>query len=251
MTNKYQWLVTVLVLASVVFSFSIAAALMTPVTTKPKVDEAEPELELKVSIIYEENYIKPPKPPKPDRDLQCYDFIGRGVKWKDLPQNYVIDPDFSGMTTDDVVAEINKGINEWDTHTSTELFGDYTIVHDATLDTQQTDGRNELLFGDFPTEGVIAVCYTWGYFSGPPKSREIIEFDIMFDTDFEWGIGDPNKMDLWNIAVHEIGHGLGLADVYEDGCTAATMYGYSDYGDTSKRDLDTADETGLQELYGA
>ena len=57
-------------------------------------------------------------------------------------------------------------------------------------------------------------------------------------------------MDLQNIATHEIGHGVGLTDVYQTACSQATMYGYSDYGDIIKRDLAQPDITGLQKLYG-
>ena len=97
---------------------------------------------------------------------------------------------------------------------------------------------------------VIAVAVVWGYFSGPPKVREILEFDILFNTDFDWGNGEQGWMDLQAIATHEIGHGLGLADLYEDVCAEETMYGLSDYGEIKKRDLNTGDINGIQELYG-
>ncbi|MFH1462165.1 MAG: matrixin family metalloprotease [bacterium] len=67
-----------------------------------------------------------------------------------------------------------------------------------------------------------------------------------------WGDAAINStvMDLQNIAVHKIGHGAGLADLYDTVCTEETMYGYSNYGETKKRDLNAGDITGIQELYG-
>jgi len=48
----------------------------------------------------------------------------------------------------------------------------------------------------------------------PPKTREIVEFDILLDTDFDWGTsGAAGVMDLQNILTHELGHG---ARAHED-----------------------------------
>ncbi len=78
----------------------------------------------------------------------------------------------------------------------------------------------------------------------------IVEFDIMLDTDFTWGDGaiDDTLMDVQNIVTHELGHGIGLADIYY--CELETMYGYSYEGDTEKRTLFEGDIAGLQKLYG-
>jgi len=103
------------------------------------------------------------------------------------------------------------------------------------------------------------VTIIWGYFTGPPQLREIIEFDIMFDTDFTWGyagetsetqLGNTDIMDLQNIATHEFGHGAGLADLYDSRASEETMYGYSTYGETKKRTLYIGDIKGIQKLYG-
>lgn len=183
----------------------------------------------------------------------CYAFLG--AKWKELPVNYVIDPDNpDGLTEEFVTSAISTSAETWDAVTSSELFNDvYTIDYNSSWDSDAPDGRNELLFGDYPQEGVIAVTIIWGYFRGKPSNRRIVEFDILFDTDYTWGDAtlDPAVMDLQNIATHEIGHGAGLADLYDTACSEETMYGYSDYGETKKRTLEIGDITGIQKLYGA
>lgn len=206
-----------------------------------------------VFIHYKKGYAKPPWANGGKKDTQCYDFLGKWVKWKELPVNYVIDPDNPyGLSEEFVSDAIYKAAEEWDAHTSAELFGSYTIDYESSWDSDAPDGRNELLFGDYPEEGVIAVTVVWGYFYGKPSERKIIEFDILFDTDFVWGDAsvDPNVMDLQNIATHELGHGIGLDDLYDTVCSEETMYGYSDYGETKKRTLEAGDITGLQILYG-
>lgn len=206
-------------------------------------------------IHYRKGHVKPPKPPKPDkRAPSCYGFLGRGVEWKDLPQAVVINPENpDGLSKNFVTDTFDKSAKTWDSETSSRLYSGYSVDPLANWDDDAPDGRNELSFGDYPQDGVIAVAIVWGYFGGPPPMREIIEFDILFDTDFTWGDVDTDQsvMDLQNIATHELGHGWGLDDIYESACSEVTMYGYSNYGEIKKRTLELPDITGIQKLYGA
>ncbi len=79
-----------------------------------------------------------------------------------------------------------------------------------------------------------------------------MDYDISFETNYEWGNAtiDPKMMDLQNIATHEIGHGIGLSDLYNS-CTEETMYGFSSFGEIEKRTLNLGDITGLQKMYGS
>ena len=56
-------------------------------------------------------------------------------------------------------------------------------------------------------------------------------------------------MDLQNIATHELGHAVGMDDIYTDSCSHVTMYGYSYEGDTEKRTLELPDIEGLLRMY--
>lgn len=174
----------------------------------------------------------------------CYGFLSKGAKLKSV-EDLTIHPDLN-------ISTILTSANEWDSYTSATLFGTSTTDSTANWDSDAPDGKNEFSFGNYPQSGVIAVTIVWGYFSGPPSTREIVEFDVIFDTDFIWGdaTSNPAVMDLQNIATHEIGHGVGLDDVYNSACSEVTMYGYSNYGETNKRTLETPDITGLQKLYG-
>jgi len=193
------------------------------------------------------HYVKPDKPGKPDKadKTACYDFLGRGVMWKELPIDLVVNDELPASS-------IFMSGEEWEAATSMHLIDMYLLDGLADFDTDAPDGRNEFSYGDYQQDGVIAVCIVWGYYLGNPANRKIIEFDIMFDTDYEWGdsVLDNSVMDMQNIATHEIGHGFGLADMYSDSCSEVTMYGYSNYGETKKRTLESPDIAGLQKLYG-
>jgi hypothetical protein len=99
----------------------------------------------------------------------------------------------------------------------------------------------------------IAIAYYWY----SRKTKEVVEFDIIFNTIWTWGIdpdGEGGKtisdMDIQNLATHEFGHPIGLSDLYTDSANSLTMYGYSDYGETQKRSLEAGDIAGAQALYG-
>lgn len=191
------------------------------------------------------NEAKPARPPKTD---SCYKLLG--VKWTNLPVNYVIytaNPD--GLSENFITNTISSAAETWDNATSRELFNDfYTINYGSS--TIQRDFKNALVFNDYPDPRVIAVTSIWYTRVG----KQIVEFDILFNTYYEWGDATASTtqvvMDLQNIATHELGHGVGLNDVYQTTCGQVTMYGYSDYGEIIKRDLETADKQGLWKMYG-
>jgi len=156
-----------------------------------------------------------------------------------------------GLDSSFIRSALIAASNEWDDHTSYDLVGLVEEDLDAGFH-DSMNGENEVSFGDYPTSGVIAVCRMW-VTRGKPSDRRILEFDILFDTDYSWGDAteDSSVMDLQNIATHELGHGIaGLDDIYDEVYSDITMYGYSDYGETKKRTLEQPDIDGLQANYG-
>jgi len=177
---------------------------------------------------------------------RCYKLMG--IKWATLPVNYVINPtNPQGLDETYIVNTLTASSNTWDLATSRALFNAPAI--DATAQYGVLDGKNSLVFGEnYATPGVIAVTSTWYW----TTSRRIAEYDISFETNFIWGNVDTSGasvMDIQNIATHEIGHGIGLSDLYNS-CTQVTMYGYSGYGETKKRSLEPGDINGLWKMYG-
>jgi len=195
------------------------------------------------------HYAKPDSPPglsKEPKAPSCYKLLG--VKWKTLPVDYVINPtNPDDLPEEFVTSAISTSAETWDDVTSNELFKDiYKVNYSLQYGTQ--DFKNVLSFGNYPQEGVIAVTSIWY----TRRDKQIVEFDILFDTDFTWGDAEQNPalMDLQNIATHELGHAVGMDDIYSDSCFEVTMYGYSTEGEISKRTLEQPDITGLQKLYG-
>jgi hypothetical protein len=227
-------------------SQSLVPAYVTPANAVISVPEKaignSPALEKYVFIHYKKGFAKPNGAGA--KQPACYAYLSKGAKLKGT-KNFVVSPALDAATI------WNSG-QEWESHTSANLFGTYSEDSTANWDGDTPDGRNEFSLGNYPKPGVIAVTVIWGYFSGPPQTREITEFDVMFDTDYTWGdvdVSGAGVMDWQNIATHEIGHGTGLADLYNT-CAEETMYGYSEEGETKKRTLNAGDIAGLQKLYG-
>jgi hypothetical protein len=183
------------------------------------------------------HYAKSEAKGKPPQTDTCYKLAG--WKWSG-PVTYTVAPDNSLITA------IQKADLEWDSHTNGALFN--TPVTGTGI-WGVRDYKNSVSYGNYQTSNVIAVTVTWYN----QRTKTAVESDILFDTDFAWGdaILDPSLMDLQNIATHEIGHTLGLSDLYTSSCNSVTMYGYSSEGDVAKRTLAIPDITGLTKLYGA
>ena len=238
----------ILIGVAVLVLFGVAAASPNQAANTAKEKAQAPDLEKIEFIHWKKNFAKP-ETAKAPKAPACYKFLTpTKIKWTALPVSYEINPaNLQDLGESFITSAVSTSAETWDAVTSKELMNDsYTIDYSVVYGTQ--DYKNALSFGNYPTAGVIAVTTVWYN----PATKAIVEFDVMFDTDWAWGdaTADATKMDLQNIATHELGHGIGLADVYELACSEVTMYGYSWYGDIGKRDLAQPDITGLQKLYG-
>ncbi len=254
MRARFNLMFGVLAAVFLLLSITAAASMMIPANDKAKENAKAPENSPVIGVNWDLervdfiHYVKPPNSGGGGAKVEtCYKLMG--VKWKSLPVNYVINPSNpQNLSEEFVTSAISTSAETWDAATPTELFNNaYTINYGAQYGVQNY--RNEIDFGNYPDNRVIAVTSVWYTRVG----KSLVEFDMRFNTRFSWGDATVNnsKMDLKNIAVHELGHSVGLADIYRVTCSPVTMYGYSSNGETSKRTLEQPDITGLQQMYGA
>jgi hypothetical protein len=55
--------------------------------------------------------------------------------------------------------------------------------------------------------------------------------------------------DVQNVITHEVGHVVGLCDIYDSWATEITMYGSASTGEIKKRTLETHDTVSANHLY--
>jgi len=192
------------------------------------------------------------EPEEPDTS-SCYGFLSKGAKWK-IVEDYVVNPynNDNGLNEGFIVDNLAMDIDKWEFAVGVNILGEGSSTSDSLeADFNAPDNQNEVYFSNLGETNTIAFAVVWGIFGGPPPFRELVEWDMIFDdVDFDWSAeGEANKMDFENIATHELGHAVGLGDLYNTECSEQTMYGYSTEGETKKQTLESGDITGIQKLY--
>lgn len=254
--KKIIFAILIGVFALTISGYGASGAMLIPATDQAKDKAQAPEHS---SVITETSageweldrvdfihYAKPTNPANSPKAEGCYKLMG--VKWATTPVNFIINPtNPQELSEAFIVSAISTSTETWDAATSRELFNNSIAVDNAVQFGIQ-DFKNVVAFGNYPDANVIAVTSVWYTRVG----RRIVEFDMLFDTDFAWGDAtiNPSLMDLANIATHELGHAVGLSDIYSTSCAYVTMYGYSTEGEVDKRTLEQPDITGLQKMYG-
>jgi hypothetical protein len=216
----------------------------------PKKPITPPQLK-EITIIH---YAKPDRPGKPQPspvDNTAYELLG--VFLPDTA-TYYVNP--SGAPVG-ALAEIQSAFETWDTVTGTELFN---LALQTTVSGFSYDGQNTVSWAGIVPTSIIAMTSIWYWDDGNPATLDAIaEFDIVFNALLKWGI-DPDDegplklkkaYDVHNIATHEVGHVVGLADLYEDQYRELTMYGYGSKSETIKISLEQGDIVGTRYLYGS
>ncbi|MGI0024477.1 MAG: matrixin family metalloprotease, partial [Nitrososphaera sp.] len=165
-----------------------------------------------------------------------YTLLSGGLKWMSFPITY-----HTSAPSSAAAAAVRAAFDEWDAeeHPSGNLFMEVQTGADINVYWASIDGP-----------GNILAQTTFWY---NPFTKEISYSEIAFDSGDSWFVASNlscsatgNAFDIMNVAVHEIGHSLGLGHVND---RLLTMYGYASPGETLKRSLGFGDQRGLDRLY--
>jgi hypothetical protein len=174
-------------------------------------------------------------------ELTGYFYTGYALQDVTTAPYYINTKNKYGFSASAIVEKITLSATAWDDQTSKAVFSYLGTTDRSAL---KRDQYNVIDWGIY-RRGVIAVTMYW--ISG----SKMMEIDMRMNTLYKWSLsGEARKMDVQNIATHEFGHWVGLADLYDDPDYWLTMYGYSGYGITYQQTIGLGDKLGLQAVYG-
>lgn len=111
------------------------------------------------------------------------------------------------------------------------------------------DGTNVVTWDKFDSDiiGMAGICMD--------KTGTIVrDADLALNVTYHWENinGTPStrhSIDIQSIVTHELGHWLGLLDLYSPSDVHQTMSGYAGYGETNKRTPALGDIIGIQKAF--
>jgi hypothetical protein len=172
----------------------------------------------------------------------------------------------SGLTAESSQNAISAAADTWDDAVSQNIFADgSTVKIDYTKQvanpfsgSMNADSFSANGWKNFGNSYLGVSCY-WSNGQKVDGYYSLTEADTIYNLDYQW-TNDWNtavntgKMDLQSVAVHELGHGIGMGDLYtlpssdprsQDFQQVMNLY------DGPQRTLGNGDKTGVQKLYGA
>lgn len=147
------------------------------------------------------------------------------------------------------IQAINKAANTWNSAPSKNFQFHYSGTTSSAG--SQKNAKNEIYWGETQSIAVTKTL-TNGYLG---VYGDVLEKDIIFNNKLNWNFNLPNsnEFDVETITLHEMGHCVGLRDLYGNlpGYSSdqnKIMFGLFDYGEI-RRTLSSADITGIQYIY--
>jgi len=170
----------------------------------------------------------------------------------------------SGLTAATTQAAIAAAANTWDNAVTQNLFADGTTVKidsakkvDKPFSTSPVSDKYSVSGWASLGSSYLGMCRWWSNGKVTNGYYSIIEADIWFNKDKKWtttlSSAKGTTYDLQSVALHELGHTIGLGDLYTLKSSDARKSDFAQVMnayDGPQRTLGNGDTAGAKKLYG-
>ena len=183
------------------------------------------------------------------------------LRWRQFPVRYfVTDRGVDGVSAQQFQTAISRAFGKWDDVATAELSSQFAGFTQQSP--EDSDDQSVLGFLNRPDQNRTLAATS--FFIDTTDGR-ILESDIFFNSTFAWSVsesGTAGRFDIESIAVHEIGHLLGLShsalgetELISGGrrviAAETVMFPIAfSAGNVSDRELKADDIAGLSDIYG-
>jgi hypothetical protein len=159
----------------------------------------------------------------------------------------------TGMSPTSALAAVSAAANTWDDATNQNLFSD-SGASLTTAVANHYDHINAMSFTPYKAGcSALAATGVWYKTQGATAGQlyPIVESDMTFNTNYKWtATGESGKLDFQSVALHEMGHTIGLGDLYNRAQFSKDTRQVMHYYTGAKRTLGNGDAAGVWKLYG-
>ncbi|MCK9568652.1 matrixin family metalloprotease [Candidatus Pacearchaeota archaeon] len=180
-------------------------------------------------------------------------YVLTGKRWnaRDPQLKFVLKTDAylagEGLAAGKVQSAIYNATQTWDTAAPQNLFADSGLITSSSaIATDSYNKINTINWKPFLNR-CIAYSRSWYKSTLVDGYKTTVDSDLVFNTNYAWRTEGTVGADVETIALHELGHTLGLGDLYSNTDSGQAMYGY--YLKVT-RSLGTGDQAGIGKLYG-
>jgi hypothetical protein len=145
---------------------------------------------------------------------------------------------------------IDGAFSAWEAAGGTNMVGGGQVTGlPLEADSISPDDRNEVYADQITDPGVLGYTIVWSTRTRGRIPGQIIEADMVIDTDWTWSIGaQPGAFDLRTVVTHEAGHWVGMGHAPTT-TTCAGQLMYPSVAPNTAKGLGVGDIAGIQALY--